>query len=160
MRRQRPDEAPQPVDRALSAQLAEDTSTLEPLLFRVLRLLAALGVPDEAESGFGLTKIRERLRSDVPIGMRSWALLGDALGVRPFAHIVETLKSGRSGAEIEVGTRLFSRLSGQAESLAIFNAAMSERTVAFSQSVADTYDFGPEFSLSARGSSSIGHRAG
>ena len=56
----------------------------EPSLYRVLRLLAALGVFNEVEPGsFGLTVLGDRLRSDVPAGMRSWAVFLEAIGGSP-----------------------------------------------------------------------------
>ena len=64
-------------DRPMSAaQLAQATGTHERSLYRVLRLLVALGVLREEQDGcFGLTVVGERLRSDVAASMRSWARL-------------------------------------------------------------------------------------
>ena len=66
-------------DRPMSAaQLAQATGTHERSLYRVLRLLVALGVLREEQDGFfGLTVVGERLRSDVAASMRSWARLID-----------------------------------------------------------------------------------
>ena len=64
-----------------AARLAKATQTDEPALYRVLRLLAALGVLTEPEPrSFGLTVLGDRLRSDVPASMRNWAMLADAVG--------------------------------------------------------------------------------
>ena len=50
-----------------STELARTTRTHEPSLYRVLRLLAALGVLDTVEPrAFGLTALGDRLRSDAP----------------------------------------------------------------------------------------------
>src|SRR5580693_9181015 len=57
------------VSRAMydAAELAEGTQAHEPSLYRVLRLLASLGVLAEGEHrSFGLTVLGDRLRSDVP----------------------------------------------------------------------------------------------
>jgi hypothetical protein len=96
-----------------STELARATGTHEPSLYRVLRLLAALGVLEEhAEHSFSATMVGERLRTAAPAGMRSWATFLEVLGgVRPFAHILQTLKTGRSGREIEFGVELFASIA-------------------------------------------------
>ena len=128
-----------------STELAAATATHEPSLYRVLRLLAALGVFDELESGrFGLTMIGERLRSEAPLGMRALTILDERLGgIRPFAHILETLRTGRSGGDIEFDVPPFERLAANPDAMAAFQAAMSERTAAFAPGVAAGYDFSP-----------------
>jgi SAM-dependent methyltransferase len=91
---------------------------------------------------FSLTTVGERLRRGATAGMRSWAVFPEAMGgVRPFAHILETVRTGRSGREIEFGGELFEFLARNSEAAAIFDAAMAERTAAYAPSVADTYDF-------------------
>jgi hypothetical protein len=126
-----------------SAELAAATDSHEQSLYRVLRALASLGVFKEHEARrFTLTVVGNRLRTGAPAGMRSWAVFLEALGgVRPFGHILETIKTGRSGREIEFGNNLFEFLAQNPEAAAIFDAAMSERTAAYAPSVADTYDF-------------------
>jgi SAM-dependent methyltransferase len=124
-----------------SEELAKATATHQPSLYRVLRLLAALGVFDEVEPGsFALTVLGDRLRSEVPASMRSWATLLVG-GVQPYEHIIETIQTGRPGLDIAFGVRLFELIRQDPDGAAIFDAAMSERTAAFAPSVAETYDF-------------------
>jgi hypothetical protein len=126
---------------ASSQELARATGTHHRSLYRILRLLGALGVFDEVEPGsFGLTVLGDRLRSDAPASMRSWAtfLVG---GVQPYEHILETVRTGKPGIDIAYGMGIFEFLRQDPDSAAVFNAAMSERTAAFAPSVADTYDF-------------------
>lgn len=124
-------------------ELARLTDTHEPSLYRVLRLLAALGVFEENDGrSFGLTAMGERLRTDASIGMRSWALLLEAVGgVRSSEHTLQTIKTGTSGFEAAFGEGLFEFLARHPENAANFDAAMAERTAAFAPSVAETYDF-------------------
>jgi SAM-dependent methyltransferase len=126
-----------------SSELAELTATHEPSLYRVLRVLAALGVFVEHDARlFSLTVVGERLRTRADVGMRSWAVFLEALGgVRPFAHILQTIRTGIPGRELEFGERLFHSLSKDPQAAAIFDAAMAERTAAYAPSVAATYDF-------------------
>lgn len=126
-----------------SAELAAATGTHEPSLYRVLRALGALGIFEEHDGRrFTSTVVGDRLRTGAPAGMRSWAILLEALGgVRPFAHVLETLRTGRPGSELEFGTDMFERLAREPAAAAVFDAAMSERTAAYAPSVADVYDF-------------------
>jgi hypothetical protein len=128
---------------ASTEDLARATGTDEKSLYRVLRLLAALGVFDEHPyRRFSLTTIGDRLRSDAPAGMRSWATFLEALnGVRAFEHILDTVKTGKPGFDTAHGTGIFDFLAHHPENAAIFDCAMSERTAAFAPSVAAAYDF-------------------
>jgi hypothetical protein len=124
-----------------AADLARATGTHEQSLYRVLRLLVALDVFDEVEPRtFGLTVLGDRLRSDAPASMRSWAtfLVG---GVQPYEHILETVRTGTPGIDIAYGMGLFELVSQDPDGAANFDAAMSERTAAFAPSVAEAYDF-------------------
>jgi len=124
-------------------QLATATQAHQPALYRVLRLLASLGVLTEDENrSFSLTVLGERLRSDAPASMRSWAMLVESLGgVRAFEPIVETVRTGRPGVDIAHGMSCFDFLAAHPELAQGFQAAMSERTAAFAPSVATGYDF-------------------
>ena len=128
---------------ASSSELARATGSHEPSLYRVLRMLAALEVFEEHDSRtFGLTAVGELLRGDTPASMRSWATFREALGgVRSFQHIVETLRTGKPGFDIEFGQGVFEFVAQHPQAAAVHDAAMSERTAAFAPSVADTYDF-------------------
>jgi SAM-dependent methyltransferase len=126
-----------------SADLARATRTHEPSLYRVLRLLAALGVLDMVQPrSFGLTPLGDRLRSDAPACVRSWAVFLEALGgVRPFEHILHAVRTGEPGFGQAHGMEIFEFLAQNPQSAAIFDTAMSERTAAFAPSVAGGYDF-------------------
>ena len=126
-----------------AAQLAQATRAHEPSLYRVLRLLASLGVLTEhGNRSFSLTVLGERLRADVPASMRSWAMLVESGGgVRAFEPIIETVRTGKPGVDIAYGMSLFEFLATHPELAQGFQAAMSERTAAFAPSVATGYDF-------------------
>jgi hypothetical protein len=126
-----------------SAELAKATQAHEPSLYRVLRLLASLDVLAEHESrSFSLTVLGERLRTDVPVSMRSWATLIEAIGgVRAFEPIMQTVRTGEPGVDIAYGMGLFEFLAKHPENAASFDAAMSERTSAYAPSVAAGHDF-------------------
>jgi SAM-dependent methyltransferase len=128
-----------------ATQLAQATQAHEPSLYRVLRLLAALGVLTEHDHrSFSLTILGERLRADAPASMRSWALLfGDAAVLPPFEPIIKIVKTGKPGVDIAYGMGPFEYLATHPDLANKFQAAMSERTAAFAPSLAAGYDFSP-----------------
>ena len=128
-----------------AAQLAQATQAHEPSLYRVLRLLASLGVLTEHDHrSFSLTVLGERLRADVPASMRSWAMLVDSAGgLRSWEPIIEMVKTGKPGLDIAYGMGLFEFLAAHPDLAQKFQAAMSDRTAAFAPSVAAGYDFSP-----------------
>jgi SAM-dependent methyltransferase len=128
-----------------AAQLAQATRVQEPSLYRVLRLLAALGVLTEQDGRlFGLTVLGERLRAEVPASVRSWALLVESLETAlGFEPLTEAIKTGKPGFDIARGMKLFEFLPGHPELAQRFQPAMSERTVVVAPGVATGYDFSP-----------------
>jgi predicted O-methyltransferase YrrM len=127
-----------------AAQLAQATQAHEPSLYRVLRLLASLGVLTEHDHrSFSLTVLGERLRTDVPASMRSFALIVDDAYLRPFESILEIVKTGKPGTDIAYGMGPFEFLAADPDRAQTFQAVMSERTAAFAPSVAAGYDFSP-----------------
>jgi O-methyltransferase domain len=125
-----------------SAELAAATGAHESSLYRVLRLLAGLGVFSEVRPGsFSLTVLGDRLRSGAPVSMRSWALMHGRVAGQPFEHMLHAVRTGQPGFDAAYGMPLFEYLAGHPEDAAMFDAAMLERTAAFAPSVAAGYDF-------------------
>src|SRR5690606_16723492 len=79
-----------------SAELAEETGTHAPSLYRLLRGLTALGVVDQKERDlFALTAEGQRLRTGVPGSIRSLILLFCGPDVwRTWGDMTETLRTG------------------------------------------------------------------
>jgi hypothetical protein len=125
--------------------LARATQAHEPSLYRVLRLLAALGVLAEDEPrNFRLTVLGDCMRRDAPISVRAWAMLADTLGgIEAFGPIVHTVTTGEAGFDVVHGMKIFEFLAQNRENAAMFDAIMAERTAAFAPSVAAAYDFSP-----------------
>ncbi|MGO8947587.1 MAG: methyltransferase [Ktedonobacterales bacterium] len=128
-----------------AADLAQATETHEPSLYRVLRLLAALGLFTEVQPArFSLTPLGDRLRTGVPASMRAWAMLVETLGgVRSFEYLLHTVRTGEPGLKAAYGVEVFEFLAERPENARRFDATMSARTAAFASSVAAGYDFSP-----------------
>ena len=94
-----------------AAKLARATGTHEPSLYRVLRLLASVGVlREQPPRTFSLTILGDRLRTGVPASVRSWAMLSDVVGLEAFWPIIETVRTGQSGVKISTGLKPFEHL--------------------------------------------------
>ena len=124
-------------------ELARHTDTRPRSLYRILRLLAALGVLVESETqGFALTPLGECLRTGVPNSLHEWATQLDGLGgLRPFDEILTAVRSGAPSLNHVLGTDWLTHLTAHPDIARTFQASMSERTAAIAPTVAARYDF-------------------
>lgn len=112
-------------------------------LRRALRGLAALGVLVETEDGrFACTEVGELIREAVPGSLSSLALMLLPESYRAWDHLLETVRSGRTGYEIAYGVSLWELLGRDPEYAERFNRAM----VATSEEVAEFVAAGSDFS--------------
>ncbi len=112
---------------ASAEALAEATHAHAASLYRILRMLSGLGIFQE-HSGqrFTLTPLSRTLRSDVPDSVRGVAVFQtDPWHMRGYENIVHALKTGESGVQKAYGRNGFEVISEDPESLANFQAAMS-----------------------------------
>ncbi|HVE82495.1 MAG TPA: methyltransferase [Myxococcales bacterium] len=122
--------------------LARHTGTRPELLQRVLRLLAAYGVFEEAGAGrFGHTPLSRLLREDAEGSLRAglrhvngawWAAAGDLL---------HSLRTGEPAFAHLHGAPMFSWLKDHPEQQERFDAGMANQSRAGDQAVVDAYDF-------------------
>jgi hypothetical protein len=126
-----------------SAALAADSGVQEDALYRVLRVLASVGVFQETEPRtFALTPAAELLRTGQPASLHPMILwMTDPFHFRAYAETMHSVKTGQPAAEKVAGMPVFEYLASQPELSAVFNDAMT----AFSSSVAPAalkvYDF-------------------
>jgi SAM-dependent methyltransferase len=125
-----------------SSTLAAATGVHEPYLQRLLRALVSIDILREREDGsFELTELGSLLRSDHPSTIRSWALYSGRQLWNLWGHLLDSVKTGKSGQELIFGTTGFGHFEGREELAEIFNRSMVEITRIISDSVAKTYDF-------------------
>jgi O-methyltransferase domain len=131
-------DGPRPV-----AELAAATSTHEDRLYRVLRMLASLGVFTEtAPRKFALTPAAETLRSDVPGSMRDMALwVGDPLHFRVYSEMMHSVKTGGTAFEHVMGKPVFKYFPDDPAESEVFNAAMTCFSGMTIPAVLEAYDF-------------------
>jgi hypothetical protein len=123
------------------AELAHATESQAPLLQRLLRFLASVGVFAEVEPGvFGLTPEAELLR-DVPGSMRGSALLWGELGTLAWRDVVGTVRTGQTGYQLVTGMRDWDYYEQNPAAGAVFNAGMTSGTRVLASALVDAYDF-------------------
>jgi hypothetical protein len=125
------------------AELARMSHSNEDALYRILRLLASLGVFEEAgPRRFALTPAAALLRKDVPGSMRGMAVfLPDPLHLRVYADVMESMTTGKPAAETTLGMPVFEYLAKNPDYSKVFNDAMTTLSAPVIGAALDTYDF-------------------
>jgi hypothetical protein len=114
-----------------------------PSLYRVLRTLASVGIFAEGNDGrFGLTPRAEPLRRDAPDSIRAYILLLDEEWYSgPADHLLHSVQTGRPAFDQVHGTDFFTFLARDPGATAVFDAAMTSRSVQENDAIASAYDF-------------------
>ena len=123
--------------------LAQDTSTHAPSLYRTLRLLSSVGVFTETQPGwFGLTALGDCLRTAAPGSMRSWLrMVGLKVWLHTYADALHSLRTGQPALPRAMGAGLFDYLAAHPAESALFNEAMSDFGKSVAAAVTHAYDF-------------------
>lgn len=126
-----------------SDEIAQAVGADPQALYRVLRMLASIGVFAEAgPRTFGLTPLGETLRSDVPGSLRSFAVTETAPGHwLPWGKMLESVRSGRPMAQEALGMDLFAWYAQSPEEAKFFNAAMGNLSGLAAGELVRVYDF-------------------
>ena len=127
------------------ADLASQTGTHPPSLFRLLRALASVGVFAESEDGqFHHTPLSEKLRTGVPGSMRAVAdYCGSDWSWRPWGRLFDSVRTGKTAFDEVFGEQAFAYLAKHPEESAVFNEGMTGFSMQESPAVAEAYDFSP-----------------
>jgi hypothetical protein len=126
-----------------SAALAQATGANRDALYRVMRMLASVGVFDETEPHlFALTPVGTLLRSDVPGSVHDLALwLCDPFHFQTYGELLHSLTTGKPSADKVVGMPVFEYLPRDPELSERFNNAMTGFSAAVIPGVLKAYDF-------------------
>ena len=126
-----------------AAELAARTETHEPSLYRVLRMLASVGIFSEtADRSFELTPLASLLRSDVPNSMRDVAIMqGEGWNCRNTIELLHSVKTGGTGQENAHGMGMFEYLTRHPEDGEVFSRAMTNLSLSVVPAVVEAYDF-------------------
>ena len=127
-----------------------DTETLAaaagvdaPSLYRVLRTLASVGIFAEGKDGrFGLTPQAGPLRRDASDSIRDYILLvGEEWYSGPSEHLLHSVQTGRPAFERVHGADFFTFLARDPTAAAVFDAAMTSRSIQENDAITAAWDF-------------------
>jgi hypothetical protein len=126
-----------------SEDLAQVTGAHAPSLYRVLRLLTAVGLlTEDGDHAFALTPLGAYLQSGVPGSMRATALLyGDKPFWRGWGDLLHSVETGEPSFPSVFGGSLFDYNRQHPEHATLFNHMMTEWTASVAPTVAAAYDF-------------------
>ncbi len=123
--------------------LARSSKTHAESLYRLLRLLASVGVFTEQDEGrFALTPLAQHLRSDAPDSLRTRAMFDGAEGNwGAWGNLMISIRTGRPAIEHTFGKDLFGYLNDHPDEAKIFNEVMAVQTSVATRALLDAYDF-------------------
>lgn len=123
--------------------LAAATAAHAPSLYRVMRMLAGVGVFNEsAAKEFSLTTIGEQLKTNAPGSLRYLAIcFGDEWSTRGFENLTHSVCTGEDGVTKAYGKNVFEVLADYPEAGARFHRAMVNASSMASETVLESYDF-------------------
>jgi hypothetical protein len=125
------------------AELAKATGANEEALYRVLRLLASLGIFDEVSPRtFALTPAADLLRKDAPGSLRGMAVfLPDPMHYRIYGNVMHSLSTGDPAADFTLGMPVFQYLEKDQAYSQVFNDAMTAMSAPVAGAAIEVYDF-------------------
>jgi hypothetical protein len=131
-------------DTAVSVEeLAAKVAAHAPSLFRVMRMLASVGVFNEKPGGkFALTPVGETLKTDAQGSMRAMAMmLGDEWSMHAYTRMADCIRTGVDGITMAYGKPIFDLLAERPEQCETFQLAMTGGSAIAAQSILASYDF-------------------
>jgi O-methyltransferase domain/Dimerisation domain len=126
-----------------SEDLAAVTSTHAPSLYRLLRLLAGVGLFDEvAPHVFGLTPLGAGLRDDVEGNLRANTMMVlSPAEWEAWGHLLDTVRTGETAFDHVHGMGRFQYLSEHPDEAEMFDRAMTSNTALSGRAILASYDF-------------------
>jgi O-methyltransferase domain len=127
------------------AELARETKTNEDALYRILRLLAMLGIFSETQPRhFGLTPPAELLRGDHPRSMRDAVIwMADPFHYQIAAELMHSVKTGQPTVEHLTGKAAFEYFPTNPVEFDRFHRAMTNLSAMALGPSLEAYDFSP-----------------
>jgi hypothetical protein len=131
-------DTPRPV-----GELARQVGAKPDFLYRVMRMLASLGVFVEAPgNSFALTPVGECLKTDAPVSIRYLAMAwGDSWSTRAFERFTDSVRTGIDATTLAFGKNSFELFKDIPEQAETFHRAMTSLSVFIGAGVTQAYDF-------------------
>lgn len=123
-------------DGATAQDVAQKLNVHSGALYRVMRVLAGLGVLRQENDRFFVTQFGETLRKDSPQSVRDYATYSHEFVYKEFENIMDSVRTGKPVIE-----RHYEYFRANPEQERIFHAAMSNRGRIETTAIIDAYDF-------------------
>jgi len=124
-------------------ELASETETHAPSLYRILRALASVGVLSSEEGKrFALTPLSETLVTNAPGSLRWFAV--SELGQEHYpawGNLMHSVKTGEIAFDNYFGVDIWEYFKQNPEDAAVFNNSMSGMTAVANEAITSLYDF-------------------
>jgi SAM-dependent methyltransferase len=122
-------------------ELASQTGTHAPSLYRMLRTLASFGVFREDQQGrFSLTPLAGCLRKDADDSQWAFAMLAGQEFFRAWGELMYSVQTGESGFKKAFGKPIFDYLGEHPDKARLFDAAMTSVHGRESAAMLEAYD--------------------
>jgi hypothetical protein len=123
--------------------LAESVGAKAPSLYRVMRMLASVGVfREQPGRQFALTPVGELLRTDQTNSLRYRAMLrGDEWTTRAYEHFADCVRNGGDGVTKAYGKHMFEMLAQRPDQAETFHRAMTDSSAISGKAILEAYDF-------------------
>lgn len=123
--------------------IARDTATHVPSLYRVLRTLSSVGVFSEGPPRhFALTPVGALLQTADPHSLRDAAtMFGDPWVLHSFSRLDQSIRTGTDGVTLEYGKHVFDLFHDIPDQAANFHRAMTSFSLANSAAILEVADF-------------------
>ena len=124
-------------------ELAQKTGSNADALYRVLRLLASVGIFAESPGkAFALTPLSDCLRADAPGSMRDMVIfMGNPFHAKVWSQLSYSIGTGKPAIEHVYGKPAFEVIFGDPEIAYDFNMAMSSFSRQIAPALLEAYDF-------------------
>ena len=124
-------------------ELAAETKANEDALYRVLRLLASLGVFQQLDGRrFAHTPPSETLKTSHPVSTHPMMLwMSDPFHLKVYADAMHSVMTGQPAVEKAFGAPAFEYFRGNSELSEVFNDAMTAFSAFVIPAALDAYDF-------------------
>jgi len=124
-------------------ELAAKVGAHAPSLYRVMRMLASLGVFKEGpKRHFALAPVGELLKTDAPASLRYMAMMfGEEFSTRAYAHFTDCLRTGSDGVTKAYGKDIWQVLEAHPAQLDVFQKAMTSNSSGSVLAIVEAYDF-------------------
>jgi DNA-binding transcriptional ArsR family regulator len=125
--------------------LATATGAHRPSLYRLLRMLAGVGVVrEEADGRFVLTALGGTLRSEGPDSVRDWALyVGAPETWQAWGQLLGSVRTGEPGFVLAHGMSTYDFLAQHPELRTSFDRWMTRQSDQHNAAIVAAYDFSP-----------------